>query len=583
MGTRDGKLWQLQHGTWLAETNFSQDRGITALIASPTGELWIGTEGNGVFGLKNGVTAHLDRASGLLSSLIRTLYLDKQGLLWIGTAGGGLSRYDGNQVVSFTTTEGLPDNTISQILEDDDGRLWLGNNRGIACVSKRDLEALANGKISTVYPQTYGHAEGMLSEECTGGFGPAGLKTQSGWLWFSTLKGAVAIDPRVNLAKSPAPLVLLEKMSVDGIVDTNFMAIGTRSGFQNINGRDDGLEMETLRLAPGDHRIELTYTGLNFDAPEQIQFRYWLEGLDSDWVEAGTRRTAFYNLVPPGKYRFHVIACNADGIWNETGVNLALIVPPHFWQSQWFIGLAVLGLLAAVGGSVRIVEKRRMQGRLKYLEQEHSLERERARIAQDLHDEMGAKLCRISFLSEHARRMDSEPSELRRQIASISDTSRAVLHSLDEIVWAVNPQNDALEHVASYIGHYSQEYFQETGIACELDIPAQLPSYPLSSQLRHQLLLAVHEAFTNVLKHSGATRCHVSINCAGSSLEIIISDNGSGFDPSPMLNGASNANGNGLRNMHRRLTAIGGFCRIKSGVKSGTIVSLILPFERNHD
>jgi len=581
IGTREGKLWRLKNGNWLAPTNFSQGRGITVITAGAAGEIWVGTDGNGVFGLKGDSITHL--SDGLLSGLIRTLYVDQQGMLWMGTAGGGLSRYDGNHIISFTTREGLPDNTISQILEDDNDRLWLGSNRGIACVSKRDLESLADGQISAVYPQTYGHTEGMLSEECTGGFGPAGLKTKSGWLWFSTLKGAVAIDPRINLNKSSAPLVLLEEMSVDGILNTNFLAGDAVMELKSADDKDLTPEVETLRLAPGNHRMEIKYTGLNFDAPDMIQFRYRLDGLDSDWVEAGTRRTAFYNLVPPGKYHFRVIACNGDGVWNETGVNLALIVPPHFWQSPWFMGLGGICLLAAVGGSVRIIEKRRMLGRLKYLEQEHALERERARIAQDLHDEMGAKLCRISFLSEHARRMDSEPSEMRRQIASISDTSREVLYSLDEIVWAVNPQNDALEHVASYVGHYSQEYFQETGIECELDIPAQMPSHPLSSQLRHQLLLAVHEAFTNVLKHSGATRCHVSINCAGSSLEIIISDNGSGFDPDLMSDGDSKTNGNGLRNMHRRLTAIGGFCRIKSGVKSGTIVSFILPFERNHE
>src|SRR5277367_4593900 len=146
--------------------------------------------------------------------------------------------------------------------------------------------------------------------------------------------------------------------------------------------------------------------------------------------------------------------------------------------------------MISVGGTVRLVVKRKLQRRLKRLEQERALERERTRIAQDLHDEMGAKLCRISFLSEHALRGELPAEELQDQITSISDASREVLHSLDEIVWAVNPQNDTLEHVASYIGQYAQEYFQMTGIECELDIPTQLPSYPVSSQIRHHLFLA---------------------------------------------------------------------------------------------
>jgi signal transduction histidine kinase len=224
-----------------------------------------------------------------------------------------------------------------------------------------------------------------------------------------------------------------------------------------------------------------------------------------------------------------------------------------------------------------------LQHRLKYLEQEGALERERSRIAQDLHDEMGAKLCRISFLSEHTRRSQNLSSELERQIGSISDASREVLYSLDEIVWAVNPQNDMLEQVVSYIGHYAQEYFQETGIECELDIPAQLWPHPLSSQLRHHLLLAVHEALTNVLKHSGATRSRIAIVCDTSALKITVSDNGNGFDllgSGPKTAGSTAALGNGLRNMRQRLIDIGGDFSIKSGLGLGTTVCFILPLER---
>src|SRR5436309_3683318 len=166
------------------------------------------------------------------------------------------------------------------------------------------------------------------------------------------------------------------------------------------------------------------------------------------------------------------------------------------------MGLAGLGFLTSVGGAVRFVEKRKLHKRLMRLEQERALERERTRIAQDLHDEMGAKLCRISFLSENARRGENMPLETKCQIASISDASREVLHSLDEIVWAVNPQNDTLEHVGSYIGQYAHDYFQMTGIECELDIPTQFAPRSLSSQMRHHLFLATHEALTNILKHS---------------------------------------------------------------------------------
>jgi signal transduction histidine kinase len=232
--------------------------------------------------------------------------------------------------------------------------------------------------------------------------------------------------------------------------------------------------------------------------------------------------------------------------------------------------------MVSMVSSVRLLEKRKLHRRLKRLKQERALERERTRIAQDLHDEMGAKLCRISFLSEHARRSDLPPEENQDQITSISDASREVLHSLDEIVWAVNPQNDSLEHVASYIGQYAQEYFQMTGIQCELDIPTQLPAHPLSSQMRHHLFLAAHEALTNILKHSGATYARISMAFNNSTFEIKISDDGEGFNSHSTDSKPTTASGDGLNNMCQRLADIGGHCSIESAPGKGTNVRFVI-------
>ncbi len=235
--------------------------------------------------------------------------------------------------------------------------------------------------------------------------------------------------------------------------------------------------------------------------------------------------------------------------------------------------------MVSLVAAVHIVEKGKLHRRLKRLEQERALERERTRIAQDLHDEMGAKLCRISFLSEHARRGELPPEELQHQITSISDASREVLDSLDEIVWAVNPQNDTLEHVASYIGQYAQEYFQMTGIQCELDIPTQLPPHPLSSQMRHHLFLATHEALTNILKHSGATRAGISMISANAAFEIQISDNGKGFNSSATASKPESppTTGDGLSNMSKRLADIGGQCWVGSATGQGTNIRFVIP------
>jgi signal transduction histidine kinase len=472
---------------------------------------------------------------------------------------------------------GLLDNTISHILEDEDGNLWLGGDRGIVRVKKRDLDDLTTHKIPAVYPQIYGRTDGMLSEECTSGFFPAGLRTKSGLLLFPTLKGIVVVDPR-HTVSSPAPAVVLEQVLVDGVSE---LPVSQASGGVNAKNARKDVPIESLRLAPGKHTLEFHYTGLSFDAPERVRFRYRLEGLDLNWVEAGTRREAFYSFVPPGVYRFVVIACNADGVWNMDGDSLALTVLPHFWQTWWYVGLMALGTVVVGAGGARIVVKRRLQQHLKRLEQERVLERERTRIAQDLHDIMGAKLCHISFLSEHARLRQEVPVELREEMRSISDDSREVLQSLDEIVWAVNPEKDTLYHLASYIGQYAQEYFRRTGIECELDIPARVPAQPISSQSRHHLFLAVHESLANILKHSGATLARITITCRNADFEVVVSDNGGGFDPaSSESNLQSSAAGfcNGLGNMRRRLADLGGRCVIESRPGQGTTIQFVLSF-----
>lgn len=559
-GTHGGKLWQLREGKWIAQKSVSISNAITAILPAPNGVVWIGSEGSGLICLDHNVATTFSKNSGLPSEIIRALYLDAQGTLWIGTA-AGLSCKRGDTISNFTAHYGPSENPVSQILEDANGRLWLGTGQGIVCVHKDQLADFAAGKLDALDPKIFNHADGMPSEECTGGFCPAALKIQSGLLWFPTTKGVAVIAPHSWPVAKPLPGTVIEEILLDG-VPANANSAATN-----------------FTVPPGKHRLELVYTGLRFDAPETLRFRYKLEGWDPDWIDAGTSRSAVYNFVPPGQYGFRVIASNSDGNWATPGAEIRLIFARYFWQSWWFIGITGIALLSIVGGSVRLVERQKAKARLKRLEQERALERERTRIAQDLHDEMGAKLCRISFLSEHARRPSTNPAEMQEQIKSISDDSREVLHSLDEIVWAVNPQNDTLEHATSYLAQFAQEYFVMTGVECELVMPSQMPHHPVSSQVRHHLFLAVREALANILKHSGATHAKISMVCENDKLKISVEDNGKGFDAT--THAASDAHSrdmrDGLRNMTKRFADVGGQCSIASTVGSGTSVKFILP------
>jgi signal transduction histidine kinase/ligand-binding sensor domain-containing protein len=573
-GTREGGLWRFKEKNWTQLTNHSQAHAITAIVEDADGAMWLGTEGGGLHRFKNETQTHFDKSTGLLSDLIRTLYLDAEGALWIGTAGGGLARWHDGHIMSFTSREGLPDNTISQILEDDSGRLWLGCNRGIACVTKRDLEELATGKIHTIYPQVYGRSEGMLSEECTGGFFPAGLKTKSGLLWFSTSKGVLVADPHPHKDDAPAPTIVLEEMLLDGISrpDLRLPAVSNLRGGKYSTLEEAG---ETVRIPPGKHRIELRYTGLSFDAPERVRFRYKLEGPDPDWVEAGMQRTASYNYVPPGEYEFRVIACNSDGVWNQRGAVMRLTVLRHFWQAGWFMGLAGIGLLISVGGGVRFVEKGKVHRRLKHLEQERALERERARIARDLHDDLGSSLTRISLLSDLAKADKDNPGQVEIHAGKISQSAAQTVRALEEIVWAVRPGSDSLQSLVEYITHFANELFEGDSARCRLDLQHNLPARPLPPEERHNLFLIVKEALTNALKHAAAKEVRVRVKGSTTSLEIVVQDDGQGFDPAAPRDGGGH---HGLGNMRRRAEAAGGTLTVESAPGKGTTVRLALNF-----
>jgi signal transduction histidine kinase/ligand-binding sensor domain-containing protein len=592
-GTSEGELWVKKVTGWQSQTNFSPGVPITCLLPADGGLLWLGTRGAGLFQFGDHVQLHLDKKNGLLSDFIRALHFDAAGALWIGTAGGGLSLWRNGHLATFTMRDGLPDNTVSQILDDDSGRLWLGTDHGIARVAKHALEELAAGKTAVVYPEVYGRAEGMLSEECTGGYCPAGLITASGELWFSTMKGVLVAEPQPRGAGTPAPRIALEEIVVDG------SPLPFQSGLENIlpenQSRSNAVAVQpaarpwatdqtnntpatlpSLTLAPGKHRLEFHYTGLSFTAPERVRFRYRLENLDSEWVEAETRRAAYYPYVPPGEYVFRVTACNSEGVWNPTGAAVRLMVRPQLWQTWWFVGLATLGLLGSVGGAARLVEKRKLHRRLQDLEQERTLERERARIAQDLHDDLGASLTRVSLLSDLLRADKENPSQVETHAVKISQSARQTVRALEEIVWALRPGSDSVQSLIEYIAHFANELFESDQARCRLDLQRDLPERSLPPDMRHNLFLIVKEALTNALKHAGATEVRVQARATADTLELQVQDNGRGFQfpTAPARPGKRQ----GLGNMRARAETLGATLDIKSELGKGTEVRLLVRF-----
>jgi len=244
----------------------------------------------------------------------------------------------------------------------------------------------------------------------------------------------------------------------------------------------------------------------------------------------------------------------------------------HFWQRGWFIGLMVAGLVLAVALGVRLAERRRAQQQIRQLEQESAVAAERARIARDIHDEVGASLTKIGKLTELMDWKNKTEDDQAGFTRNIADTARDTIRAMDEIVWAINPKNDTLKEMADYFVHYAQDFLRPTGIACELDVPLEVPGISLTAEVRHNLFMVVKEALHNAVKHAAPRRIKLGLEFQPESrLSIVVSDDGRGFRPDPVA-----AVGNGLENMDRRMREIGGELKLQSELGQGTTVTLLL-------
>jgi len=252
-------------------------------------------------------------------------------------------------------------------------------------------------------------------------------------------------------------------------------------------------------------------------------------------------------------------------------------ITPHFWQQWWFDVLAIMLLLTVVGASVRVVEKKKFQSQLQRAEQERALERERARIARDLHDDLGSLLTRISLLGGLLRADKDNPVQVDAHAQKISQSADQTVRALEEIVWAVRPASDTLQGLVDYIAHFANELFDGHVTRCRLDLPRDLPALPLQPDIRHNIFLIVKEALNNSLKHASATEVHLLAKISKNLLEICIEDNGEGFAAAA----APENGGHGLRNMRQRAELLNGTLSVESAREEGTTVRLAVPLS-NH-
>jgi signal transduction histidine kinase/streptogramin lyase len=514
------------------------------------GKLWLGNLGGLSCFSKGKFTTYTER-DGLSSNHIRSILEDNDGTLWIGTYDAGLNRLKNGKFTSCTTNNGLFNNGVFQILDDGRGNFWMSSNLGIYRVSRNELNDFSDGKITAVNSIPYGKKDGMLDGECNGGRQPAGFKTRDGKLWFPTQKGVAVIDPSlVEIATQPPPVAI-----EDFILDNRSIDFGG-----------------TIRIEPGQEDFEVHYTALSFIVPEQTKFKYQLVGLDNGWVDAGTRRVAYYHHIPPGNYTFKVIAANGDGVWNMTGAAVTIIVRPPFWRTWWFLCCVVAVVLA-----LAILAYRRRVSRLKrtHAEQQafshqliNSQEQERKRIAAELHDSLGQNLLIIknrallglSTPDNHQRAMD--------ELEVISGTASQAIGEVREIAHNLRPyQLDRLGLTKALAA-----MIRKTAGSSNIEFSTTLDKIDdlFSKESEINLYRIVQESVNNILKHSAATRAGLTIRKESRGVEVIIEDNGKGM--AAIENGE--AAGMGLSTIAERVKILGGQQSIRSAPGQGTVITL---------
>lgn len=511
----DGILWYILRGTGLV--SFNREKNIFKIYSDSPKPYTLPTS-LGILGLS-------------------VLLADSKGNLWIGTD-AGVVKYEKNtkEFSAITERDGLANQYIRSIIEDDNGFIWFGTTKGI---SKYDpqLKKFWNFDVND------GLKFGQVIQT-------TGCKTRKGELYFGGNNGFVRFHPDSIRPNLSAPAVFI----------TSFKKFGKEVKLDSAI-----TEKKYLDLSYKDNVISFEFVALNYSSTQKNQYAYKLEGFDKDWIYCGTSRSATYTNLDGGSYTFCVKGSNNDGIWNEKGTSLIIVITPPVWQTWWFRIIVLVVLFFLVGGTIRFIERHKLKRKIEKLEQERVLERERERISQDMHDEVGSSLSEIAILSELAKK---KPEEAKHHVQEISERAAEVIDSVSDIVWAMNPQNDKLDNLTAHIRRYAVKYLNLANIRCVFKADEYIPAWPLSAEVRRNIFLVVKEVLHNIVKHSSACEVSFSIKLSDAQISIVIKDNGKGFLINELY-----GRGNGLTNIRKRIEDIGGKIQIESYLGKGTHIS----------
>lgn len=520
---------------------------VVTLCRTQDGALWAGTYEQGLWrvDIRRGEKSHFTTADGLSSDKIRALLQDRNRTLWIATFGGGLNALKGSKFMHITARDGLLSDNVSSIV-DDGQSFWLGTTRGICRISKEQLRAFLEKRISRIQPTNYGVEDGLRSAQAAPGVGRGGIRSSDGRLWFPTSKGVAVIDPHAQLQPSPAPTVHLSEVSVDGKV-------------VHFSG--------TLRLQPDTGTVQIRYAAIHLRAPERVDYYYKLDGVDHTWIHAGTRREISYSHFAHGKYTFTVRAELPNGLADEKTIQFEKL--PVFYETAQFRLICVMVVFVAAWS---IYQMRMRQLRYRFA----LVLDERARIAREIHDTLAQSFIGISSQLEAVSFVLPEDGGPARR--SLDLARRMARHSITEARRAISDlRGVGVEgcDLAAALRSGAYAWTSGSNLAISMDMPETEVVGDLPDEFQRNILRITQEAVANVVKHASASKVSVRLSREESKLHLQIIDDGRGFEKPDVL---SSLEGHfGLIGMKERTERLGGKFQLSSKVGQGTLVDVTVP------
>jgi signal transduction histidine kinase/ligand-binding sensor domain-containing protein len=521
-----------------------------AFAEDRAGNLWFGFVNGEIARYRNGHFTILDEPDAPKVPVMN-LYRDRLGRIWIATSRAGLFRMDNPTAEHptfkrYTIADGLASNNVRCITEDLYGNIYVGTVRGVNRLSPE------TGKV-----KYYGTSDGLASD-----FINTAFRDRSGAIWFGTFNGLSKLVPEPDAESTPPP-ILISGLKIAG-EDYSVSPLGQRAVF-------------APEQSANRNNLQIDFLSVNTGGDAPMRYQYKLEGADADWSEPKAENSVTFANLSSGAYRFLVRAVNADGAPSEQPAVVSFTVLRPVWQRWWFLLLGAIAASAAIYALYRYRVKQIIY-----------LERVRTRIATDLHDDIGSSLSKIAILSEVVRQKSSANGAEQRNgtnepLEIIANTSREMVDSMSDIVWAIDPERDHLSDLIQRMRRFTEELLDTQDIGYQFIVPEGLKDIALGADFRREIYLIFKETINNLAKHSGATETEITVRLENEALIIEVKDNGRGFEVVQKSNGKQNGfGGNGLRNMKKRAKKCGGDFRVDSETGGGTRVVLKIPVNKNY-